>query len=649
MTNILGDFYEKLPGDKGKRHVSEDFENEGGWDEETGAVKNGEKDSEEREKKRPFFWLYILVAIVALVLCGKLWSLQIVQGSYFRYLAEGNRIRTKNITALRGVIYDRSGGLLARNVAAFNIEIYPVDLPKDQAERKILYQKISKLIDVSQKEIAKKAEKKDINPLDPVILKEKIKRQDALVLKEKLIDYPALAIVEAATRDYESKWGLAHILGYVGKISEEELKNKIDYYLTDYIGKVGLEASYEEELKGINGKQQVEVDAGGKIARILAERESREGNNLMTTIDLGLQKKIYQVLKNEVKKYRGKGSVVAINPQNGEVLAMVSLPDYNNNIFTQYEGKKFSEAYKKLIEDKNNPMFNRAISGTYPPGSSTKPIAAAAALQEKIIDVNTSIFDPGTIEVPNKYNPKIIYKFHCWKLSGHGWISVIQAIAQSCDTFFYGVGGGYDKIIGLGIKKIKKYYNLFGYGEKSGIDLSGEAEGLVPDPKWKQAARKESWYLGDNYMLTIGQGDLLVTPLQLLMATSTIANGGALLKPHIVKEIVSSDGKSIKKIGREIVRKNFISKKNIDIVRQGMRAVVVSGTAQELSSLLVSSAGKTGTAEFNNKKDFHAWYTAFAPYENPKIALVVLVEGAGEGNEIAVPIAKEILNYYFTR
>jgi penicillin-binding protein 2 len=647
--NILGDFYEKLSGDKNKRFIKEAIEDKGDWDEETGATKSSQIDFGNRKKNRSFVWLYAMILMVMIILLGKLWSLQIVHGSYYRYLAEGNRIRTKNIVSLRGIIYDRNGKLLAKNKASFNIEIYPIDLPKEQEQRDLLLENISQIISISKKEIIKKIEKPGINPLDPVILKEKIKRQDALILKEKLSNYPSLAVIEAATRDYESRWGLSHILGYIGKISEEELKEKPDYYLTDDIGKAGLEAALEKELKGINGKEQVEVDVGGRIARILAEKAPQEGNNLLTTIDLKLQRRIYQILKNEVKKYRGKGTVVAIDPQNGEILAMVSLPDYNNNIFTQYEGKKFLTAYEKLINDKNNPMFNRAIAGTYPPGSATKPIGAAAALQEKIIDINTHIYDPGVIKVPNKYNPNIIYKFHCWKLSGHGWINVINAIAQSCDTFFYGVGGGYEKIVGLGIKKIKKYYTLFGYGEKTGIDLSGEAAGLVPDPSWKEKVKNEPWYLGDNYMLAIGQGDLLVTPLQLLMATSTIANGGILLKPRLVKEIISSEGKTVKKIDREVIRKNFISSKNIDIVRQGMRAVVTNGTARELASLPVSSAGKTGTAEFNNKKDFHAWYTAFAPYEKPKIALVVLVEGAGEGNEIAVPIAKQILNYYFTR
>ena len=647
--NILGDFYEKLPGDNKKRHLKESFEDDGGWDEETGTAKSSEVDIKKKKKGHSFIWLYAILIVTAFVLLGKLWSLQIVRGAYFRDLAEGNRIRTKNIAALRGIIYDRSGGLIVRNKAAFNIEIYPVDLPKEKEKRLTEYNKISKLTGLKVTDIVEKAEQPGIDPFEPVILKEKIGREQALILKEKFADFPAIGVIEAATRDYQSRWGLSHILGYVGKISSEELKGKDGYYITDNIGKSGLESTWEDSLKGLNGKQQVEVDAVGKVVRILAERESQEGNNLITTIDLSLQKKAYQILKSEVKKYRGKGTVVAINPQNGEVLAMVSLPDYNDNIFTQYEGKKFSVAYQKLISNKNNPMFNRAIGGVYPPGSSTKPIAAAAALQDKIIDVNTSIFDPGVITVPNKYNPNIVYKFHCWKLTGHGWISVIQAIAQSCDTFFYAVGGGYDKIAGLGIKKIKKYYNLFGYGQKTGIDLTGEAAGLVPDPQWKQATRKESWYLGDNYMMAIGQGDLLVTPLQLLMATSTIANGGKFLKPHVVKEVISPDGKTIEKVGKEVVRENFISRKNIDIVRQGMRAVVTSGTARDLASLPVSSAGKTGTAEFNNKKDFHAWYTAFAPYENPQIALVVLVEGAGEGNEVAVPIAKEILSYYFTR
>jgi penicillin-binding protein 2 len=330
------------------------------------------------------------------------------------------------------------------------------------------------------------------------------------------------------------------------------------------------------------------------------------------------------------------GSVVAINPQNGEVLAMVSIPTYNNNLFAKGIS---NDDYQKLINDSGKPLFNRAVSGTYPSGSTIKPFMASAGLQESVITTNTTINDSGEIAVGN-------YVYHDWK--AHGLVSVSKAIAESCDVFFYAVGGGWDKIKGLGVAKIDDYLTKFGFGGKLGIDIPGEAGGLVPSPKWKEQAKNESWYLGDTYHMSIGQGDFLVTPLQLANATAAIANGGQVLKPYIVKEIKDNNGTVVKITEKTVLNQNFISSDNIEAVRSGMRLAVTSGTARQFNDLPVAIAAKTGTAQFGDSDKTHAWMTAFGPYNDPKIAVAVLIEGGGEGYAAAGPVTKDILNWYFS-
>ncbi|MFH1750022.1 MAG: penicillin-binding protein 2 [bacterium] len=633
--SLFDEFYKGINSDnEKKRYVKSDFDLDYERDEFT-----------EIESKPSLIWFSLLTVVIFGVLVFRLWFLQVAQGDYYFELAEGNRIRIENTTASRGVIYDRDDGKLVQNTASFNIEISPQDLPNDSDKLEKNISIISQILGISDSEIMENVN--NVQGTDPIILKENIDRNQALKLKEELSVQNIAKVKEHATRSYVSGYGLSHILGYVGKVTKEDLEDQ-EYLSTDIIGKIGLEGYYEEYLKGKNGKEQIEVDASGRLKRILASLSAESGNNIKLSLDMDLQKKTYEIIKSATLRRGSPGGVgILMNPKNGEIYSMVSVPDFDNNIFTISEKHVFEKKYKELLDDPNLPLFNRTISGAYPCGSTIKPVLAAAALNEGTISASTSLIAKGFIEVPNKYNPEIIYKFPDWKV--HGWVDTRRAIAVSCDVFFYAVGGGYEHIKGLGLEKIRAYYSKFGLGKKTRIDLMGEVAGLIPSEEWKKEVKGESWYQGDTYHISIGQGDLLTTPLQVLNFTAAVANGGTLLKPHLVSEIRDSKGKIIDKIDKQILEKDMVAKGHIRTVQEGMRQAVTSGTANILNSLPVAVAAKTGTAQFDNNSKTHTWLTAYGPYDNPDVVLIVMLEGGRENGESAMPAAREILNYYFSR
>ncbi|MEK7134832.1 MAG: penicillin-binding transpeptidase domain-containing protein, partial [Patescibacteria group bacterium] len=339
-------------------------------------------------------------------------------------------------------------------------------------------------------------------------------------------------------------------------------------------------------------------------------------------------------------------AAVVINPKSGEILSLVSLPSFDNNLFN---GNLSDKTYSILAGDKRRPFFNRAISGAYASGSTIKPFMAAAALNENIISPDYQVDDTlGYITIPNQYNPDISYIYHDWK--AHGFVDMRQAIAVSANVYFYVIGGGYKNIKGLGIDRIGKYFKLFGFGSPLGIDLLGETGGLVPSPEWKKSVKKESWFTGDTYNVSIGQGDVLITPLQLAAAISAIANDGILYKPKIVSKITDTGGNTIEEFKPEIIRSVNIDKEKLQIVREGMRNAVTEGSVYFLNDLPIKVAGKTGTAQVTNTfRKTNAWFTGFAPYDNPEIALAIVIEGAGEGSTAAVPVAKEVFEWYYNQ
>jgi penicillin-binding protein 2 len=592
-------------------------------------------------------WVYFLILFTFLIIFSRLFYLQIVLGETLREAAEENRYRVNRLPALRGVVYDRDNNLLVKNIPAFDVVVIPADLPKNENEKNKIWEELKSLIDIKAEELEILTKEIDYSSFQPFLIKKNIPRNQALILETKINEFAGIKIEKNPIREYAFPDDFSHILGYVGKISEEEFEEnkKQNYQLIDYIGKDGIEKKYENNLRGINGMERVEVDSKGNIKKVVASQESIAGQNLILTINKDLQIKSREALERGMRSaHSKKGTVVILNPKNGEILSLVSMPSYNNNIFNR-ESK--DSDYGDLISNSDQPLFNRTIGGLYPPASTIKPVMVAAGLEEGIITSSTIINDAGAIDVPNKYDPSVVYRFVSWDRSGLGLMNLFSAIAMSSDIYFYYIGGGFKEFRGLGAEKIVKYFKDFGLGRELGVDLPAEAGGLIPTPEWKKKIKNEEWYLGDTYHISIGQGDLLATPLQVASYTATVANGGKLFRPFIVKEIIDNNKNIVQENKEEIIREGFIKDDNIRLVKRGMRETVLSGSAKSLSSLPYEIAGKTGTAQHGGSDKTHAWFTAFAPYEHPEIVVVVLVEDGGEGSAVAVPIASEILEWYF--
>lgn len=601
------------------------------------AQEENEGTLEESTDKPNFLFYYLIIFACAIVLILKLVNLQIKEGAKHEYLAEDNRIRSRDLNASRGNIYDQTGELLTKNKVTFNLELTPADLPQEKSEREKIYNTIQAVSGIDPTTIKKKVDKSGLYSLDPIILKEKLTRDEALLMEVRYKNISGVTVAKEPSRDYLTVPGLSHILGYIGKVNDKDLEKNSNLEINDEIGKSGIEQVYDGILRGKDGQEQVEVDSRGQIQRILATKDPTPGNNLYLTINNKLQNKMAEVLGNKISEVKAeKGVAIAMNPKDGSILGMVSLPTYDNNIFSS---ANLGDEYKKLLEDAKTPMLNRAISGIYPSGSVIKPIIASAGLQEGVITEDTSLYAPKEIKIGD-------WVFPDWK--EHGIVDVRKALAVSSNVFFYATGGGYENISGLGLDRLKKYFESFGFGNKTNIDLTSEASGLIPDEEWKKKNKNESWYTGDTYHLSIGQGDFLTTPMQILNAISVVANGGELVQPHLAQKETSSDGTLVKEYGKTVIRDNFVSKENLQIVREGMRQCVTDGSCKQLQDLPVEAAGKTGTAQVAGTDKTHAWFTAFAPYEDPEIAIIALVELGGEGNVVAEPIGKDILQYYFS-
>ena len=591
------------------------------------------------------FFLFILMTRIA--------YLQVLKGDYYYSMAEGNRIRIERVEAKRGVVYDRNLKPLIKNVANFILYFIPIDLPKNKLEKDKLIKRISEILNsptINEDYIKEKLSKiKSNSPkiYEPLFITDNIDYEKSILLYLESEQMPGVVLsnktrreyLSASLKPYSQNNSLSHVLGYVGNITKQELKKYGEEYLMiDYVGKTGLERFWENELKGMNGLKYIEVDALGKEKKIISTTNAEDGHNLILTLDLDLQEKTEEIIKRHAKKYNFKKiSTIVMDPNNGEILSLVSFPDFNNNAFTTGISTK---EYQKLINNPAHPLFNRAISGMYPSGSTIKPIIAIAALEEGLITEKTSFNSVGGIKIDK-------WIFPDWSKTGHGYTDVRKAIAMSVNTFFYYIGGGYKNFEGLGVDRIIKYAKLFGLGKQTGIDIVEEASGFLPTKKWKEEVKNENWYIGDTYHLAIGQGDLLVTPLQVANFTAVFANQGQLVRPHLVKEILTSDDQEFMKTDLDLIRKDFINSYKLEVVRQGMRQTVTSGSAKALDSFRISVAGKTGTAQWSSKNDHHAWFTCFAPYTNAEVVITVLVEEGGEGSQSAIPIAREILEYIF--
>ncbi len=650
------------------------------WTEESFLSDSGQKEMVTRSFNFGKLKYLSLIAVAIIMILGSraAW-LQVVKSEHYYLLSEDNRLRAEVIEPKRGIIYDRNLQPLVRNKANFVLYLRPIDLPRDELARDELIREIgavlageaavplqAEILSSSSKnlqlvsdnnyfykikEALAKVKIGSLESYQPLFVQDNIDYEIAMRVNLELPNWPGVFLTNKIRREYlaagpsgpeiSASSSLSHILGYTGKINDRELKSLgPKYSLIDYVGKVGLEYYWEKELKGETGRKSIEVDALGRQKKIVSETPAQDGYNLQLALDLDLQQKTEEVLQRHLEKNKlERASIIIINPQNGEILSLVSWPAYDNNAFA----RGISQAeYTVLLEDVNQPMFNRAISGEFPSGSTIKPIFAAGALQEGVITEKTSFLSTGGLRIGQ-------WVFPDWRAGGHGITDVRRAIAFSVNTFFYYIGGGYGDFTGLGLDGLVKYARLFGLGSPTGIDLSGEGKGLVPTREWKAEVKKEPWYIGDTYHVSIGQGNVLTTPLQVANYTAALANGGTLYKPRLVTRILDSQNNLVREIKPEIIHKDFIDARNIEIVREGMRQTVTIGSGRYLASLPVTSAGKTGTAQWSSKKNTHAWYIGFAPYDNPELAITVLLEEGGEGSAVSVPIVYEIFNWYFSQ
>ncbi|MBU4142570.1 penicillin-binding protein 2 [Patescibacteria group bacterium] len=587
------------------------------------------------------FGLIILAAFLILSLRAA--YLQLGQGQYFQSLAEKNRTRSLPILAARGIIYDKNFQQLVFNSPSFNFIVSLPDLPREVSARQAVVAKAAEISGVPVSEILDDIGSINLKYGSSAIIIDGLTHEKLLALQARITELPGFDIEPDIVRQYAEASKYSHLLGYLGRMTETDIKKNPGYSLTEKIGKNGLEAFYDKVLRGQPGQRLLEVDSLGRLKREVAEQKPQDGQSLVLAVDSRLQTALFDSLKRALQSRQLKKAVaIALDPNSGGVLALVSFPSFDNNLFSKSFSSKDSD---ELLNDPAQPLFNRAISGQYPPGSIVKPLIAGAALQEKIITPATTVFSTGELTLANQYNPAIIYRFADWK--AHGLVDIYSAIAQSCNVYFYTIGGGYDKIEGLGIERLAKYFKLFGLDSALGIDLPGENKGLVPDEQWKVAVKKEDWYTGDTYHVSIGQGDLLATPLQLAAATAAILNGGKIIQPRLVDKIIDSDKNVIIETEPKIIRQGFIDEANLAIIKKAMRQTVTDGSASLLNDLPVAVGAKTGTAQLAGNQNSNAWGVAFAPYENPQMVLVVLVENAGEGSQVAMPVIKEALQEYF--
>ena len=582
----------------------------------------------------------IFIFLVFLVLASRIFFLQIIQGDAYRGLAEGNRIRLQRIESNRGIIYDKNGIQLVRNVPSFSVQFIPSDLTNDDIQLKSILLSIAEVTGSDIDELIAVVKSSPEFSYQPFDLVENVQYERAVDLRIQAINWPGVHVVETAKRDYITGSSLSHVLGYLGKITENEFIDlSDDYEFVDYIGKTGIEKEYETPLRGIVGRKQIEVDALGKETKIIAEQDAITGDNIYLHIDVAMQTKLSDIIMKTLKAKRLNGAAgIIMNPKNGGIMSMLSLPNYDNNIFSHSISQ---EQYEALFENEERPLFNRTISGQYPSGSIIKPLVASAALQEGVIDRWTSFYSSGGIYYD-------IWFFPDWKAGGHGQTNVVKALAESVNTFFYIIGiEEYEDHQGLGLDRLLNYMHSYGLSQPTSIDLTGEMNGFLPDRYWKWEERDEPWYPGDTMHLAIGQGDLLVTPIQMVNYISAIANGGTLYKPQLVQKIVGSQDSAVVMATPQVINENFIDEANLDIVKEGMRAAVTSGSARYVNSDYYDAAGKTGTAQVGGSAQPHSWFVGFAPYDDPEIAWAILVENGGEGSEVAVPIMKELLDWYF--
>lgn len=563
---------------------------------------------------------YIVIGVM-IILCFRLWQLQILDGGRYKKLSEDNRLRIFKTSAPRGIIYDRNGTPLVKNIPFFSVSI-TTDNPQN-----IDTHSLSILVGIDKKEIEEKLNKKDNSPFVPIKLKQGLSFEEIARIEARRSDFPGLFIETHVGREYPFGMVGGHIIGYLGKITHSQMSDsELRRFSPDaLVGQWGVEGLFDSQLRGVPGERIIEVDALGRELRMILEKQPVKGSDVNLTIDINIQKAVEDAFGNKA------GALVAIKPDSGEILALESLPSFDPNIFSR--GINYNE-WKSLMEDKKKPMLNRAIQSQYPPGSIFKIITAAAALEEGVIEPDTKVNCSGGISYGK-------WSFGCWKKGGHGSVDLHRAIVESCDVYFYELGRR------LGIDRIYRYATAFGLGKETGVELMSvkERQGLIPNTMWKKEKIRLPWYLGDTFISAIGQGYVSATPIQMALMTATFANGGNIYKPSLVRTVQPPSA---------TVR---LKPETIRMMKDALSGVVnePNGTAQGARSSLAVVGGKTGTAQVVGKKKGtaserfmdHAWFVAFAPVDKPGIALSVFVEHGGGGGAVAAPIAKKAIEAYF--
>jgi len=545
-----------------------------------------------------------------------------IKGEEFKERAVENCIRALVEDAPRGRIYDRQEELLVTNRPAVVVSIIPAEV--DDLEE--LSERLSRIIGISPEEILQIVKNSRENPFKPVKILDDCKTNKIVEIEARKDELKGVVLEVKPRRDYLYNDFAAHSLGYVGEIDKEELQRfgNPKFQGGDIIGKAGLEKYYDDILRGEKGGKEVEVDASGQEIATLLYQKPVPGEDLVLTIDRDLQ------LCGENLLFGKKGSIVVSDPNSGEILALVNRPSFNPNLFAN--GISSSD-WQRLSSDVDYPLTNRSVQGVYSPGSVFKVVTAIAALEEGVTDRKRKVYCSGSFELAGQI-------FVCWKADGHGSLSMVDAIAHSCNVYFYTMGKD------LGIERFNKYMQKFGLGEKTGIDLPAEAIGIIPSAQWKEREVKEIWFPGDTINLSIGQGYLLLTPLQMHNVITAITGEGEIYKLHLVKKIISADGETVKEIKPEIYRKLNFSPDTFKIVKEGLRETILEGTGWRANIKGLAVAGKTGTAQ-NPQGETHAWFIGFAPYENPEVCITVFIENGGGGGEAAAPIARAMLEKYF--
>ncbi len=586
---------------------------------------------------------YLLLGIMVLVLAVyalQIWRLQVLQGATYRYQSENNRIRLEEVPAARGIIYDRNGNPLVENRPAYHIQL----IREDVRDLEQTIREVARLCERNPEELFGVLESsKQIPKFLPLRLVSDIDRDCLARVEAQRVRLPGVFIQLEPKREYRWRGTAPHLIGYLSEITETELKGGqyTGYFPGEEIGRIGVESAFEKYLHGKRGGRQVEVDAIGRRVRLLDEVLPISGKNVWLTIDVELQKVAESCLEGRV------GAIVALDPNNGAILAMVSSPPFDQEKFIR--GMKKDE-WQALSKDHTHPLLNRCISGAYPPGSTYKPLVALAALQEGVITADTAFSCPGFLEFADR-------RYRCWRPRGHGSMSVVPALIQSCDVYFYQTG------LRLGVDRLAHWAKSFGLGEKTGIGMPGEHPGLVPSSWWKKQTLGIPWQKGETLSIAIGQGFDSATPLQMTSAYAAIANNGKVWQPFVVQRIEGHGPDEVDEIKGKLKEKIPIEQRHFDLVKKGLLGVVESeqGTAHGIRDKTIPIAGKTGTAQvvqmadgpnrtltknLKEKDRDHAWFVGYAPAGNPQIVVTVLVEHGGHGSSVAAPLVKKVIAAY---